>query len=182
MKKFIIIGIMTMIMAMILAGCSISNMPAPIVEGNDITQENSRFTDYATNMECTTFNVFNTTTFACPSNTSIGAISHNDITKNWSISCCKFDPNKCYLEAVGNPNELCTNNTKALAYDTFYNATTNLWRARCCDAQGSNCFMDYDIDVFNASTVCDKTYNNFIMDSNYTSPLWWGLCCRGGYQ
>jgi len=179
MKKWFILLILV---AVTMVGCTSSDnvIPPPAVEGYNPGLQNPQFAGFTVEMECTTISDINYTNLICPQNMTKTAVEYNTTNSTWSSICCSFDMDKCHWEAVGDVDNLCVNVTSSKPYYVL-NQDGNT-RARCCNSQGKDCYMDYNIDPTNASTICNKQYTLFEMSMNYSAPVWWGLCCQGGYE
>lgn len=180
-----LIMMVILIGAALMVGCNEAIIPPPPVEGYDPGLQNPQFASFAVEMECSSI-TNNNYTLTCPLNQTKTAVKYNTTTGNWSAICCSFDMDKCHWEAVGDVQNLCSNVTSSEPYYVL-NQDGNT-RARCCNSQGKDCYMDYNVDPTNSSTLCDKQYTLFEMSVNFTylpsvpSKLWWGLCCQGGYE
>lgn len=151
-----------MIASLILVGCEESIIPPPPVEGYNPEIQNPQFAGFTVEMECNSYKGnYSYIGTVCPVNQSKTAISYNSTTGNWTTICCSFDMDKCHYESVGNVNSLCINNT---ASKPFYIMNENGYtRARCCNEKGKDCYIDYNINPSNISTVCDKQYRKSVV-------------------
>lgn len=97
-------------------------------------------------------------------------------TNNWSIMCCEYS-SKCLEDTSLNIDEICLDTGGK--YSGYVFNDKGFWMAQCCNEQGGSCYVDLNIDINNASTICDESYHQNTYGLNYNGT-WNSMCCIGG--